>query len=747
VVVLALLLLAAPVLAQQTLAGRVTDAETGTPLPGATVVLSDLDAGAAADADGRYAVVVRAAGRARVVFSFVGYRAETREVTLAGAPVTLDVALTPTLVESAPVTVTARAQASDVLDTPQSVAVVDERVLARASAATPMDALDGVAGVRLLRTGPGVAKPVVRGLTAQRVLVVADGVRQEGQGWGDEHGPEIGSADVDRIEVVRGPSSLLYGSDALGGVVQTDTDNLFTAHAALAGRVAVGAATGTPLGAADVRVGGRTGSTVYEARVGVVGSGQVGTPAGLVPNTALRQGSAMLRLGQRLGAATLLGEVGRYDAEIALFEPELLEEGAAGEGGRFTISDPHQRVTHDRATLRLNLPAAPGRLEVVTALQQNRRREFEGAEEAAPRGVAAEPALYLRLTTGTVDARFHHRPVARVYGTVGVSGLWQRNETLAEETLIPGARTLNGALYAAETAVFGPLTLDAGLRVDGRRLDVEATPALGVAAGSRTYGAVTGAVGAAWRVRPGLSVAANVGRAFRAPALIELYGDGVHEGTVRYERGDAALRPETALALDGTLRWLTAAVSAEASVFVNRVDQYIFPRATGEEVDGFAVYRYTQADARLAGAEASLDVHPAVLRGFGLGLSADATRGTNRATGEPLPFVPPARLAAVLEYRADRLGALRDVEVRLGPTFNASQDRPELPEERPTAAYVVWDASVAAAVALPGGATLRPTLAVDNLTDAAYVDPLSRFRPFGVQAPGRTVRLRLAVEF
>src|SRR5690606_2770848 len=121
-----------------------------------------------------------------------------------------------------------------------------------------------------------------------------DGVRQEGQGWGDEHGPEIGAADVDRIEVVRGPLSLLYGSDALGGVVQTDTDNLFTAESPLAGSVAVTGGTGTPLGALGARLGGRAGATVYEARLGLVGSGHVETPEGLVPNTALRQGSGTL---------------------------------------------------------------------------------------------------------------------------------------------------------------------------------------------------------------------------------------------------------------------------------------------------------------------------------------------------------------------------------------------------------------------------------------------------------------------
>jgi iron complex outermembrane receptor protein len=745
---LLVLLAAATPARAQPISGRITDTETGAPLPGATVLLPDLDAGAAADAEGRYTVAVRASGPVRVVVSYVGYRAETRRVGLAGAPVVLDVALAPTFVENAAVTVTARAQATDVLDTPQSVAVVDARTLARATGATPMDALDGVAGVRLLRTGPGVAKPVIRGLTAQRVLVVADGVRQEGQGWGDEHGPEIGAAEVDRIEVVRGPLSLLYGSDALGGVIQTDTENLFAAEQPFSAEAAVVGATGTPQGALDLRLGGRSGATVYEGRLGLVGSGQVGTPDGLIPNTALRLGSGTLRLGRRFGAATLLADASRYDARIALFEPELLEDSASA--GRFTIDDPHQRVTHDRATLRLNLPTARGRLEVITALQQNRRKEFEGEEggEAAP-AAGGEPALSLRLTTLTTDARFHHAPLGRVFGTVGASGFWQRNETLAEETLIPAARTLDGAVYAAETAALGPLTLDAGLRLDGRRIEVEETGALGVEAQTRTYVALTGATGAAWRPHDAFSFAANLGRAFRAPTLVELFGNGVHEGTIRFERGDPALRPEHALALDAVVRWLTPHHYAEVSAFVNRIDRYIYPRPTGE-VDaesGFAVYAFTQADAQLAGVEARLDVHPHALHGLGLHVSGDLTRGTNRATDAPLPFVPPARLQAAVEYRADALGPARDVELRFGPTFTAGQDRPELAEEVPTDAYAVWDASVAAAFPLPGGLVLRPTLAAENLTDVAYVDPLSRFRPYGVHAPGRMVRLRLALAF
>ncbi|HYE95065.1 MAG TPA: TonB-dependent receptor [Rubricoccaceae bacterium] len=740
----------------QTLQGRLTDAESGQPLPGATVALPDLDTGTITDTAGVYQLNARTTGPVRVVFSYVGYRSETRRVTLGPVPVTLDVALSPTFFEAAPVTVTAKAQAADLLDTPQAVAVVDARAVERLAGASPLDALDEVAGVRLLRSGPAVGKPVIRGLTAQRVLVVADGIRQEGQQWGDEHGPEIGVADVHQIEVVRGPSSLLYGSDALGGVIQTTSENLFDVERPLEGTAGATGLSGARQGAGDLRLAGRRGRLYYEVRGGAQRSGQVGTPDGLIPNTAQGAWTGTLRLGHRVGRGTLLGEAGRYEARIGFFEPP--EEGEEGSEpvDRFDIGEPYQRVTHDRTALRLNLPVAPGRLEVITALQQNRRREFGHdhghGEEEEPEGEEHEdegPALFLRLTTLTADARFHHRPRGRLFGTLGVHGFAQRNETLAEETLVPGARTIAGAVYVAETYALDRITLDAGLRFDVRRVSVEDTPPLGVAAQSRSHRALTGAVGLAWRPLETLSFAVNVGRAFRAPVLIELYGNGVHEGTLRFERGSPALRSEHSLTVDAVARWLTPHLYAEVSGFVNQIEHYIFPAPTGEvdTTSGFAIFDYTQANARLVGAEFRLDVHPHVFHGLGLHVSGDVTQGINRATDEPLPFVPPARVQAALEYRAETLGPARDVEARFGPTYTAAQDRPELPEEVPTEAYVVWDASLSAAFPLPSGVVLRPTFAIDNLFDEAYVDPLSRFRPYGILAPGRSVRLRLALDF
>ena len=614
----------------QTLTGRVTDLQTGQPLPGATVFSPQLDTGAATDVDGRYTLALPSPGVYRVVVSFVGYTPRTEAVTVTDGITQYAVALTEAVVETPAITVTARSQASDILSTPQSVAVIDARQLQREATGSPMDALEDVAGVRLLRTGPAIAKPVVRGLTAQRVLVVNDGVRQEGQGWGDEHGPEIGGADVDGIEVVRGPASLLYGSDALGGVVQTVQQSLFDLGP-FGGEAQATAVSVAQQTAGQLRIGGASGAWGAEARIGGLRAGQVRTPEALIPNTAQEQLTLSARAGRRFGeTASVTAEVGRFDQQLGLFEPD-----ETGDLGRFEIATPFQRVTHDRAVLRAETRLASGdRLDVIGAVQQNRRREFEDA--------SGDPALSLRLTTGTLDARFHHRPIGRVFGTVGASGFVQTNETLAEETLIPAGTTLNGALYVAEQLVLSRLTLDAGLRFDARGLDVDDAPDLGVTAQTRSYTALTGAAGRGLPAEPPtLSFALNLGRAFRAPVLQELFGNGVHEGTLRFERGDADLSPEASLALDGTVRYLTSHVFFEAGAFVNTHPGLHLP--AGLWRDGC---RERLPDLRL---------HPD--RRASLGRRGEAGRAPARAPRSRRP--PPGRLHARRQPRRRRAAPVR----------------------------------------------------------------------------------------
>lgn len=758
----------------QTVTGTITDGESGQPLAGATIFLPTEDLGTATDTSGEYSLTLPSAGSYRIIFGYVGYKTETRSISVAsGSQIELDIVLTPSFVEVGDVTVTARARASDVLSTPQSVSVVDEHALARSTGGSPLDALDDVAGVRLLRTGPAVAKPVIRGLTSQRVLVIADGVRQEGQGWGDEHGPELGSADVDRIEVLRGPSSLLYGSDALGGVIHTTHDDLFGYETPLSGNIALTGISGMQQGSGTLALSGASNNWFYEGRLGYLQAGHVSTPTGLILNTAQDQTTASMRLGRAFangGKAVLGGTM--FGSTLGLFEPDFLgEEGAELNLGRHDFAEPFQEINHASGRFELDIPFAGNTLEIVTAVQQNRRNEFghhhegeEHEEEEHEEGEEHEEehdgeheeehhedegaALTLRLTTGTVDARLHHRPIGNIFGTIGVSGMWQKNETLAEETLIPGATTLNSAVYVTEELVLPTVTLDAGVRLDLRSLDNDASEELALGAGSRSYTALTGALGAAWQPRGDLSLAMNVGRAFRAPQLIELFGNGVHEGTLRFERGNAELSPEKSLAVDGVIRYLTPHMYAEVSGFVNQISDYIFPRATDEmdEGSGLVIYDYGQADARLIGGEFRLDIHPHSFHGLGLHFAGDVTRGTNRETDEPLPFVPPARLESAVEFKAGAAGPVQDLEIRFGPTFVAAQDRPGLSEEIPTSSYTTWETSISGTFDA-GNLLISPVLSISNLFNESYVDPMSRFRPYGVLSMGRSVRFGLRVGF
>ncbi|MEX1054960.1 MAG: TonB-dependent receptor [Rhodothermales bacterium] len=730
----------------QSISGRVTDADTGEPLPGASVVVSPIQIGTATDLEGRYTVALPRPGTYRLTVSFIGFRTESASVEANDEHVRVDIALKAIEVEVPGITITAKAQASDILSTPQAVAVIEGRDLRENRGVALFDALDETPGVRTLTTGVGIAKPMIRGLTSQRVLVIQNGVRQEGQQWGDEHGPELDAFDVDRIEVVKGPASLLYGSDALGGVIQASSEDLFDQIGGLNGVLSLQALSNPELGASNLFLSGAAGDTYYAGSLTWKRAASYQTPRGPVPNTAIEEMNGSIRAGQSIRRGRILAEYQRFDARLAFFEP-----GAEREDTGFRIDQPFQDVSHDKVRARADLRLADNRLEMAASWQQNRRKEFEEeGEELTKTGNAnesLEPALFLRLNTVNTDFRLHHRPFGRLFGTIGLSGFYQKNETLAEETLIPGAETWNGAAYFFEELMLSRVTLSGGVRYDARRLDADANEQLGVAAQSRSYRAVTGAAGAAWQPVSSLSIAGNVGRAWRAPALIELFGNGVHEGTVRFERGDPSLHPEQSLSVDATVRWLHPHIYVEVNAFTNDIDKYIFVQRTGEiDVEsGFVVYQFRQAKARIWGGEVQVDIHPHPLEWLHFHIAGDVTRSKNLNTGDPLPQTPPSRLRFETALTKEKVGRLEDIRLRFGPTLVAEQDRVG-PLELPTRGYSVWNASLSGRIQF-GGLEIEPMVAVDNLLDESYLDHLSRFRPFGILEPGRSVRLQLVAEF
>lgn len=729
VLLLSLLVSAAPP-PVGSLSGTVTDS-AGAPLAGVQVVIIEAHRNTVTNESGRYSFVSLPEGNVVVTFHQIGFRPLTRRVVIRGAS-TLSVRMTPVRIELQALQVTATADASGAAQSPQPVAIMSGEDLRTVPQASLGAVLENQPGVRSISTGQGVGKPVIRGLSSNRVLVLEDGARLENAQWGDEHGPQVETLDADRIEVIRGPASVLYGSDAIGGVVNVVPRELPDALGRdpfVAGRALLSYGSGATARDGGVMLEGAAGG--FAARGSLVGrrADDVTTPGGPLFNSGIEVVNVAGTLGWR-GAWGHVALDGVHRAErLEVHEDPVTDPGAT----------PHQRVGDDRVRLDAGIPMGRNRLELKAGWERNLRREYEAA---------ADPAVALRLTTRTVtgEAHFHHAEAGGWNGIVGVSLLHSAVGIGGNETLVPASRTADIGLLAYEQRDLGAVHLSAGLRFDARRLDVDSNAALGVASQRRTWNAVAGNAGVLVPLAGSLALVANLGRAWRAPSSFELFANGVHEGSVRFEVGDPGLRLESSMNLDAALRWQSANLSGEAGVFVNRIADYIYAEPTGatDPGSGFQIFQHTQGDAVLTGIETAMHVHP--LTWLELEANADVTRGQNTSIDRPLPHIPPLRgsLTARLERR--RPGALR--RLYASATGTATAKLPESrrdPDDAATPPYELL--SIGAGLqALLGAQLVSVDVGVHNVFDTTYRDFLSRYKTYADEM-GRNLTVRVSAEF
>ncbi len=713
-----------------TLFGSISDdSERG--LASATVSIPALRRGTVTDETGSYRITGVPQGVYTVAFSLIGYASETRTVNLDQPEQEMNVMLHVSSLPLRGVTVTATPQPSSPLESSQATTSVSGRQLDRNRGATVMKSIESTPGVALYTTGAGIAKPVIRGLTSQRVLVVADGVRQEGQQWGDEHAPEIDAMNVERIEVVRGPASVLYGSDAVGGVVNVIPKELPSAEEGatqLSGEITGNAFSNNSQGAGALSLfGAQAGGLGYHGSISGRSADDIRTPDGELFNSGGRETNGSGKVGWRGPAALASIDYGHFDSRM-----EIHEDPAEGEG-----ETPFQKVTHDRIHGHGLVPLTHSRIELDAGWQRNNRGEFEHAE-------ASEPVLDLILKTVTGDLRIHHNPVKILNGTIGLAVMSQSNESIAEVKLIPDYDLTNWAGYLYEEARLDKVTLSAGARVDARTLDVADNEELGVDAQTRDYTAFTATGGIVVRAAPGVALTVAIGRAWRAPTAFELFVDGVHEGTIRYEIGDPELEPEISLNVEGGVRYITPDISIEASAFHNAIDQFIYLSPTGE-VDpesGFGIYQNRQADAVLTGAE--VFVEAVATKWLAVRGGVDLVRGSNEDTGLPLPLLPANRFRIGASLTHERIGPALSPYASVDIKIAADQSRIE-EFETETNGYTL--VHLGAGLELPMEThRVRIDAEVENVFDESYRDHLSRYKEYALN-PGRNVSLKVSVPF
>jgi iron complex outermembrane recepter protein len=700
--------------------GTVRD-EAGRPIP--HVVLRSGGRAVLTDDGGRFTLRL-GPGRHRIEVVHVGYLPLTRPVNLpADAGSELEITLVATPLPLPGLQVTASPGGRQVLHTAQSLAQLSGSALERSLGAGVAQTLEALPGLAVRYNGPGAAAPMIRGLSGDRILVLQDGQRvADLAGSADDHFVSVDALGAQRIEVVRGPASLLYGTNALGGVV-----NVISADAASpAGRTVLSgtllAESAQPGGSATLRgqlpaTSGWTltllasGRSSGDVRVGAVAGG-----ARRLTNTFQHAGSGAV--GAEYAGESARGRllVQTYATEYGLPLPPEEPERVVLRGGRRDISG------------HLELPLRRGSLR---SLRVSGLASDYGHDEF----VEGERAMSFGLRTGTADVLLRHGPGDRLgEGAVGLAGLFREYAATGADQLTPAAaaQALGVFAYQELPVARERLLLQAGMRLDGHRVASRAAPAFGPAV-VRAFTALSGSAGIVAPLLDGVVLWASAARSHRAATVEELFSDALHLGTASYERGDPELSPEFARGTELGVRAARARASLELSAYRNDIRNFIHFEQRGDTVlDGstWPVLAYVQQPASFVGAELSAEW--AAGHGLVLGVRGDLVRG-QRTDGTPVPFLPAPRLGG--HVRWERAGYSLGAGVR----HAFAQTRVGLAYESPTAAYTLFDIDAGLRV-LRGRRVHSVSVRARNLTDVLYRDAASRVKDFAPN-PGRDIAL------
>lgn len=713
----------------QKLTGIVQD-ESGNPLSSVNVSLPALHRGAVSDEQGLFSITNLSPGLYTVEFTLLGYRKETRNINIKNEGAEVVITLRQTALELPGVIITGKPQPSDVLSSSQSVSVVDGKELDRLRGQNLVQSLENTPGVSSYTTGSGISKPVIRGFTSQRILIISDGTRQEGQQWGDEHGPEIDVFDVDRIEVLRGASSILYGSDALGGVVNVispDIPSKEEGYGTLGGKFTINGFSNNSQGAGNFSLTGTSGIFGYRGNLSMRNAGDIATPAGKLFNSGMKELNGGGSFGAKGSWGAALIDYSRFDQELQIHEDPFEHPDAT----------PFQKVEHEKMHFHTDFRLSGIRFETDGSWQKNTRKEFEESDSDIPE-------LHLNLNTYSLDIKGHHMPFGTVFGTVGFSLMHQINETLAKEKLIPGYRLLNVAGFVYEEAKLGRLSFSAGVRYDMRNMIIEETQEIDVLPQERNYQALTANAGMVFRISDPFALTLNLGRGWRAPSPFELFVDGVHKGTVQYLKGNKDLASERSLSLDFSLRYATNRIQSDLTLWQNDVTDYIYssPTAETDSLEGLRIYDLSQADAVLTGAEFSLQAE--VTNWLILSGGFDFIKGINEKSKNPLPLMPANRFRAGIKFFTPTMSFLSNPYFSITLKRVASQHRIE-EFETATEGYTLIHAGLGGEI-MAGFGRMNVDLGVENLFDVAYTDHLNRYKNYALN-PGRNYSLKISVPF
>lgn len=749
------------------------------PVAGATIYIRETRQGTISIADGSFLIDNVKEGTYTVYISFVGYQGIVKRVHV---PLPEDLAI---VLQESVNSLDEVVVIGDVFrQTQRESSVVIEKItaqeIARNSGTTLMNSLERLPGISSINMGVGVSKPVIRGMSFNRVVVNDSGIKQEGQQWGSDHGLEIDQFNVENIEIIRGPASLAYGSDALGGVLNISHPVMKLTGEHEADVNLFFRSNNNTIGTSASGVGNHKGF-VYKVRLTGLEYADYKVPAKefhynrfvlpiydkALKNTAgkERHGSALVGVQKNWGFTHIT--VSNFNQQVGIFS------GAMGiprayqltpDGNDRNVDLPSQDVNHLKIISNSSIKLGEKWIEIDAGYQKNVRKEYSNPHAHGSGEVQhGTLALQLDLHTVTANARLYAGKDNYQY-IIGFQSSMQQNYAKGYEFLIPDFNTYQmGAFILHKHNIHDHLIINGGLRADigGIQADkvsypfyhennfidsVQRSPDV-----DRDFFNYSAGAGASYQLDDKNNLKINFGKTFRVPVPSELTANGMHHGTFRYEVGDEAIEPEEGFQFDAVWNYKAIEVDITVSPFYNYFQNYIYLSPSGvfptveidEEIYPIAeagqMYRFKQTSAIHTGGEFQANWKP--WRNLALSLNGEYVWAQNQATQLPLPFTPPGSLQATADLMFPHTPVIKNPFINVNAGYYFSQRRVERNEPATDSYYLI---NIATGFGIGKSKEwLSAGFNVQNVLNKRYMNHLSRYRILNLPEPARSFTMNL----
>ncbi|MDN3493703.1 TonB-dependent receptor [Winogradskyella bathintestinalis] len=745
--------------AQNPIKGKVLEQTTQTAIPYATIYLPELETGTVTNNNGEFSIELPK-GTYKIVVSYIGFRTQSQNISVPTKDY-LTIELSESAMEMEEVIVSTpfhKLQSENVMKVEQKKI----KDLKASGALTLAEGITNIAGVESVSTGNSIGKPVIRGLSSNRVLVYTQGVRLENQQYGDEHGLGINDAGIESVEVIKGPASLLYGSDALGGVLYLNPER-FANMDTSSGDASVNYFSNTKGYSTNVGYKSSSNGFKFLIRGSLAEHSDYDTNQYRVTNTRYREQDLKAGLGYQASNFKTEFRYNLNNSKLGLPEEIGIQSTAK------TPMLPYQSVDNHIFSSKSTLFFEDSSLEVSLGYIYNNRKEFEDhhhhhehkdhddhddhdyhdehdehddhdehdeheeheeQEENHDEQERLEAALNMKLKTFNYDIKYNLPAVGRFETIVGVQGMNQINSNYGEEILIPDATTNDFGVLATSHIHFETIDVQIGARYDFRSINIEDNF-------DKTFNSFNGALGFKTDIFQNITARLNLATGFRAPNLAELASDGSHEGTNRYEIGNENLTNEQNFQIDLALEYKNEHIEFFANAFYNKINDYIFLNPNGELINEDPVFLYEQQNASLYGGELGLHLHPHPIHWLHLESSFETVTG-KLDNDNYLPLIPANSLTNTLRAEFNTT-SIKNINafVKLRSTFAQNNVNTY---ETVSDNYNLFSVGAGGTLTIFKN-DLDISVSATNLFDTEYIHHLSRLKSDGILNMGRNVNV------